>query len=72
MRLRRCSSPELLWDSVGDHLALLRSRGLIIPLADAAVATLGIHMNVEVWARDQHFQHMQTVLPGLQLFREPP
>lgn len=64
--------PELLWDIVGDNLAALRRHGLTLPLADVVVATLGIHIGIEVWARDRHFADMQKALPSLKLFQEPP
>ena len=64
--------PDSIWDSVGDNLAALRSKGITVPLPDAAIATLGIDNNLEVWARDAHFPTMQTVLPALMLYQEPP
>lgn len=64
--------PELLWDTVGDNLAMLRRTGLTIPLPDVTIATLGIHENIEVWARDKHYHDMQAVLPLLKLYQEPP
>jgi predicted nucleic acid-binding protein len=66
------SAPEAVWDRVGDHLAALRAAGLRLPFPDVVLATLGVHLNVEVWARDQHFPLMQPHLPGLRLFVEPP
>jgi len=38
------------------------------------VATLAQHSAaiIELWARDQHFPLIQTVLPSLRLFQEPP
>ncbi len=69
---QQVSFPEPLWDIVGDNLALLRSRGILLPLADAAVATLSIHLNAEAWARDRHFQAMQQILPALRLYQESP
>ncbi len=66
------SIPDALWDTAGDNLAALRSRGITLPLADAVIATLGIANDIEVWARDPHFPAMQTVLSQLKLFQEPP
>jgi predicted nucleic acid-binding protein len=66
------SLPDSLWDTVGDNLAALRSKGITVPLADAVIATLGIENDVEVWARDPHFPLIQKVLPRLKLFQEPP
>ena len=63
---------DSFWDKVGDNLALLRSNGVTVPFTDAAIATLGIEENLEVWARDRHFPTMQTILPALNLYQEPP
>jgi predicted nucleic acid-binding protein len=64
--------PELIWDSVGDHLARLRAAGVTIPFSDVVVATAAISNDIEVWAHDAHFSQMQAVLPTLRLFQEPP
>jgi len=63
---------DSVWDQVGDNLAALRAAGLTVPFADAIIATLGIALDVEIWARDRHFKDMQQVLPALKLFQEPP
>ena len=65
------STPETIWDQAGDNLAILRSNGLTIPMPDVLLATIGIHHDVEVWARDHHFPLMQKWLPALKLFQEP-
>jgi predicted nucleic acid-binding protein len=57
---------------VGDHLAELRRNGLTVPVPDAVIATLGMHLDIEVWSRDPHFPSMQRILPALKLFQEPP
>jgi predicted nucleic acid-binding protein len=69
---QQVSLPANLWDQVGDNLATLRAGGLAMPFADAIIATLGLALDVEIWARDRHFKDMQTVLPALKLFQEPP
>lgn len=66
------ATPESAWDDVGDNLGLLRSRGVTVPLADVIIVTLAILNDIELWARDAHFQLIQTVLPQLKLFQEPP
>lgn len=63
---------ESIWDVLGDHLATLRRAGLTMPFADVLVMTVGIVHNLEVWARDKHFQDAQKALPALKLFQEPP
>jgi hypothetical protein len=64
--------PDSLWDDVGDHLAILRHNGLTVPFQDAVVVTVGISLDIDVWARDAHFPRMQQHLPALRLFVEPP
>lgn len=64
--------PDTLWDDIGDNLAIHRRHGLRVPLPDAVVATVAITFDLEFWARDAHFLHMQQHLPDLRLFVEPP
>jgi predicted nucleic acid-binding protein len=63
---------EQSWDEVGVNLAKLRWNGLTIPIADVVIATVGMELDVAVWARDRHFPLMAKVLPKLRLFVEPP
>lgn len=69
---QRIPIPEPLWDTVGDNLAILRAKGITLPLPDVVIATLGIENDLEVWSRDPHFSMMQGALPRLKLFQEPP
>lgn len=46
--------------------------GVTVPFADATIAALSIENRVDLWARDPHFPMIQSVLPGLRLFQEPP
>jgi predicted nucleic acid-binding protein len=71
-RFAQVPIPDALWDMVGDNLALLRSRGLTVPLPDAVIATVALVYDIEAWARDRHFPEMQKHLPALKLFQEPP
>ena len=66
------SMPDIAWDAVGDKLAILRAKGLGVPLPDVIVATIAIMLDVEVWARDRHFPLMQQYLPALKLLHERP
>jgi predicted nucleic acid-binding protein len=50
--LDQISIPDALWDMIGDNLARLRASGLTVPFNDAAIATVAIFLDVEVWARD--------------------
>lgn len=64
--------PDPIWDRVGEILASLYAAGITVPFPDVMIATLGIENHVDVWARDPHFSVMQRILPGIQLFQEPP
>jgi predicted nucleic acid-binding protein len=57
---------------VGDNLAVLRAAGVTVPFTDAALATLALSLDIELWARDKHFPVIRKVLPQLKLFPEPP
>jgi len=41
-------------------------------LGGTTIATLAIELDLELWNHDHHFTHIQTVLPQLKLFKEPP
>ncbi|MFO0807261.1 MAG: hypothetical protein U0746_01420 [Gemmataceae bacterium] len=43
-----------------------------MPFPDAVLATLAIANSIELWTRDKHFALIQTALPALRLFQEPP
>ncbi len=64
--------PEAIWAGLGRNLWALRSKGVSLPFHDAAIATVAIENNIELWTRDTHFQLIQTVLPQLKLFQAPP
>jgi predicted nucleic acid-binding protein len=63
--------PESLWNLLGDHLHQLRTHGIIVPFTDAALATLAIHLDIELWGFDAHFPLIASVLP-LKLYRSFP
>lgn len=64
--------PLDIWERVGQNLFACRRGGITVPLADAIIATVAIDNNLELWTYDVHFPLMQTVLPPLKLFVEPP
>ncbi len=66
------TTPESLWDAIGDNLNVLRTGGVTIPFPDAVIATVAIANDIELWTRDAHFTLVQRVLPTLKLFVEPP
>jgi predicted nucleic acid-binding protein len=70
--LIQLSTPEAVWDRLGDHLAALRAGGVNVPFADVLIATIAIAADVELWTRDRHYALVQQVLPALKLFAEPP
>lgn len=63
--------PHALWDDVGRNRGKLFAAGLSIPFNDVVLATLAIHLDIDLWSRDRHFPMIQAVLPALKLFREP-
>lgn len=65
------STPETVWRSLGENIALLRRNGLNFPIQDVLLSTIAIELDVELWSRDNHFTLMQTVLPKLKLYQEP-
>lgn len=64
--------PDTIWSNVGRNLALLRSQGITVPFTDVVIATVAIDNGLELWSYDAHFPMIQTVLPALKLFQEPP
>jgi predicted nucleic acid-binding protein len=70
--LDQISLSDSFWDVVGDHVAELRSNGVTVPFPDAVLSALSLSLDVELWSRDQHFAHIQRVIPALKLFQEPP
>jgi predicted nucleic acid-binding protein len=41
-------------------------------LSTLLTAALGVHLNIEVWTRDKQFQLIQTAVPQMLLYQEPP
>ena len=70
-RFGQVSTPDTLWDSVGDNLAKLRAAGVNVPFPDVVLATVAIQGDHELWTRDAHFALIQRTLPALKLFQEP-
>ena len=70
--LTQISTPETIWDAVGDYAAALRAGGVTVPLPDVVIAALAIANGLELWTRDNHFKMIQLFLPALKLFQEPP
>lgn len=70
--LQQLPISDSIWDAVGRHLALLQSKGIILPFPDVVIASVAVSMGIELWTRDKHFSVIQTVLPALRLFQEPP
>lgn len=69
---RNLPIPETLWDRIGENLARLRLAGLVVPFADAILASVAIHYGLELWTQDVHFTNIQRALPELMLFRGSP
>jgi len=64
--------PDSIWEDVGRNLWSLRSKGVSVPFQDVAIATVAIVNDMELWTRDAQFHLIQTILPQLRLFQEPP
>ncbi len=62
---QRLAIPDSLWEAVGRNQARLLAHGLTIQLADAAIATLALDLDLELWHYDRHFNDIQTMLPRL-------
>jgi predicted nucleic acid-binding protein len=71
-RFPQISIPETTWDNLGQHLNTLRLRGITVPFPDVLLASVAIVNDIELWTHDAQFTLMQTVLPALRLFQEPP
>ena len=66
------STPEAVWDKVGDLLSVLRANGITIPFNDVVIACVSISAGAELWTRDNQFKLIQQLEPQLLLFQEPP
>ena len=64
--------PKKIWPSLGRNLALLAGKGVTVPFPDAVIATVALANDLELWHHDRHFEDIQTVIPRLKLFQEPP
>ena len=64
--------PKKIWPALGRNLALLGARGITVPFPDALIATVAIENDLELWQHDHHFPAIQSVIPALKLFQEPP
>jgi predicted nucleic acid-binding protein len=69
---QQVSIPDAIWDTVGDLQSQLRLSGVTVPLVDAVLAAVALSLNVEIWARDADFYHLQRVIPALKLYAESP
>jgi predicted nucleic acid-binding protein len=69
---RRVGTPESIWQILGANQSALMARGITVPFTDALIATVAIENDLELWTYDSHFSMMQSVLPRLRLFVEPP
>ena len=49
------------WENIGDNAALLRSKGVVVPMSDIVIASIAIAANHDLWTRDRHFIQMQVI-----------
>ena len=61
-----------VWPRLGRNIAGAGASGITVPFADILIATLAIDLDLELWQNDRHFPLIQSVLPRLKLFQEPP
>lgn len=54
-----------LWEKAADLSALLRKKGVTVPLSDIFLAAVAIERNLQIFTLDKHFE--QT--PGVKLYR---
>ena len=69
--LNRIDTPEEVWPLAGRFLQLTGQAGLRVPFPDALIAAVAFRHGAELWARDNHFHLLQTLVPDLRLFTEP-
>ena len=60
------------WNLLAKNLYELRIHGITVPFQDALIATIAIENGLELWTRDKQFLMIQSVIPALLLFQEPP
>ncbi len=72
VEFQRLAIPDTLWETTGRNQAQLSAHGFTVELADAAIATLALHLDLELWHYDRHYTDIQKVLPNLKFFHEPP
>ncbi len=61
---------EDIWETVGDHLNILRMDGVNIPFQDGVLATLCIQSGIPIASQDKHSLQLKKVLPALELYEE--
>jgi predicted nucleic acid-binding protein len=59
---------ESHWALAKQHAWKLRDRGLTVPWNDVLIASIAIEADLRVYANDQHFETMATLL-GLRLYQ---
>jgi predicted nucleic acid-binding protein len=63
---------EADWDFVGDVRGYFEGYGYSFNIPDVAIACVAMINGLELWSRDNHHLTMQTLMPQLRLFQEPP
>lgn len=66
----RVAIDENTWILAGRMLGEMDRRGTRVPFPDGIIAAAAIQHGVPVWTRDQHFNRLRTVAPGLTFFDE--
>jgi len=69
---QRLTLDEPHWDLISDYRSAMEQQGYCLSLADAAIGSLALIYNIELWSRDCAHRLMAQIFPALRLFVEPP
>ena len=56
------------WQTLGEQLYKLRTKGITVPFQDAVIASIAIKHKLPVWTGDRHFALIQNVLTDLEIY----
>lgn len=59
------------WRRVGEVTALLRDRGLTVPLSNIEIAVAAAAVGASIWSRDSDFERVARVVSELVLYQVP-
>ena len=56
------------WQTLGEQLYRLRTKGITVPFQDAVIASIAIKYKIPVWTGDRHFALIQNALNGFEIY----